>query len=179
LAWINTMATGVREIRIFSPFDGKDQRLLPSRQTPCLERYPVFSPDGRWIAYATDESGRDEVYVQRYPGSGRQLVSSAGGVAPVWAPDGRELFYSVARPNGLEMMAVDVTIGSTFTAGRPHRLFEGPFPPRFPLRAYDVAPDGSRFLMVGLAKSPPTPPITQLVVVFNWHEELKQRVPSQ
>jgi Tol biopolymer transport system component len=126
LAYLRNTAEVNWEIRILSVSDGRDERLLPARRTPCLERYPAFAPEGQWIAYATDESGRDEVYVQRYPSGERRLLSSDGGVSPAWSRNGRELFYTVVRPEGLEMMAVDLTLGSAFKASRPRRLFAGP-----------------------------------------------------
>ena len=84
--------------------------------TPFNERSARLSPDGGWLAYVSDESGRDEVYVRRYPGpQGKTSISTNGGVAPVWSGDGRELFYI----SGNQMMAVSVETGDAFRAGRP------------------------------------------------------------
>jgi Tol biopolymer transport system component len=100
---------------------------------------PVFSPDGHWVAYVSNESGRSEVYVAPFPGpGGRFIISTEGGSEPRWSRDGRELFYR----NGNKMMAVDVQSGSTFRAGTPRLLFEGDYV------SYDVSPDGRRFLMI-------------------------------
>jgi serine/threonine-protein kinase len=121
-----------------------DRRPQPFVQTSALETAPCFSPDGRFIAYNSDESGQAEVYVRPYPGPrGKWQISTEGGTEPVWNPKGRELFYR----SGNKMMAVDVTTQSTFSAGKPTMLFEGPYVPTprsFP--NYDVSPDGQRFL---------------------------------
>ena len=152
----------------------KDGNPQPFLRTPSLETAPRFSPDGRFIAYASDESGRIEIYVRSYPGpGGKWQISSEGGSEPVWNPKGRELFYRA----GNKMMAVDVTVQPTFSAGKPRTLFEGPYlptPRSFP--DYDVSPDGQRFLM--LKPSEQTSSLTQIVVVQNWFEELKQKVPA-
>ena len=113
-------------------------------QTPAVERTPVFSPDGRWIAYTSNESRRNEVYVQAFPGLNEwRQVSTDGGEAPAWSPDGRELFYR----RGDAMMSVPVTTAPTFTAGQSRELFRGPYLSQSSERHYDVAADG-RFLMV-------------------------------
>jgi Tol biopolymer transport system component len=151
--------------------DGKPQ---PFVHTPSLETAPRFSPDGHFIAYVSDESGRLEVYVRPYPGpGGKWQISTEGGAEPVWNPKGRELFYR----SGNKMMAVDIATQPTFSPGKPKMLFEGPYVPTprsFP--DYDVSPDGQRFLMLKaneLAQAP-----AQINVVLNWFEELKQKVPT-
>jgi dipeptidyl aminopeptidase/acylaminoacyl peptidase/predicted Ser/Thr protein kinase len=152
--------------------DGKPQPFL---RTPSNETAPRFSPDGRWIAYASDESGRYEIYVRPYPGpGGKWQISTEGGTEPAWNPKGRELFYR----SGDKMMAVEVTTQGTFSAGKPKMLFEGPYQPT-PLTAtnYDVSPDGQRFLMLKPSESAEAAP-TQITVVLNWFEELKQKVPA-
>lgn len=115
-------------------------------QTPFNKRGARLSPDGRWIAYDTDETGRNEVYVQAFRGSpGRSQISADGGIEPVWARSGRELFYR----NGDKMMAVDVQTGATFHAGAPRVLFEGQHARVVWGEAdYDVSLDGQRFLMI-------------------------------
>jgi serine/threonine-protein kinase len=151
--------------------DGKPQ---PFVQTPSLETAPRFSPDGHFIAYGSDESGRVEIYVRPYPGpGGKWQISSEGGMEPVWNPKGREIFYR----SGNKMMAVDVTTQPAFSAGKPKMLFEGPYVPTprsFP--DYDVSPDGQRFLMLKASEQGQAP--AQINVVLNWFEELKRRVPS-
>ncbi len=138
-------------------------------------RQPRLSPDGRWLAYDSDESGRLEVYVQPYPGpGGKWLISTEGGTQPVWNPNGRQLFYR----NGDKMMAVEITMQPGFAAGKPRVLFEGQYGPSvatFP--NYDVTPDGQRFLMLKAAEAEQAP--TQINVVLNWFEELRRRAPPR
>jgi len=103
-----------------------------------------FSPEGRWLAYESNESGRAEIYVQPFPGPGRKWqVSTAGGAFPVWSPKGGEIFY---RGLDQRMMRVEVEAGATFDAGVPEPLFALPFGGSRSLRKYAVTPDGERFL---------------------------------
>ena len=143
-------------------------------QTAYNERAAVFSPDGRWLAYVSDESRREEVYVQPFPvPGGKWQISTEGGREPAWARNGRELFFR----NGTKMMAVEVTTQPNFAASTPRMLFEGRFEFRPQPRAnYDVSPDGQRFLMVKTSDQQQDG-VRQLVVVLNWFEELKRRVP--
>jgi Tol biopolymer transport system component len=151
-----------------------DRKAQPFLQTRFNESAPTFSPDGHWLAYVSDESGRFEIYAQAYPGpGGKYQISTEGGTEPVWNPNGRELFYR----SGNKMMAVDVTSQPSFSAGKPKMLFEGqylPAPVTYP--DYDVSPDGQRFLM--LKPSEQGASLTQIIVVQNWFEELKRRVPT-
>jgi serine/threonine protein kinase/Tol biopolymer transport system component len=159
-----------------SPTTGSDIWMLrlagerkqePFLKTPFNERFPRFSPDGRWVAYQSDESGRVEVYVQPFPGpGGKWRVSTEGGASPCWARDGRELFYYY----GNKMMAVEVKTEPTFTAGKPRLLFEGQFN-----SYYVVSPDSRRFLMIQAVE--PEQPVTRIDLVLNWFEELKRLVP--
>jgi Tol biopolymer transport system component len=151
-----------------------DRKVLPFLRTPFDEGDPRFSPDGRWIAYMSDESGRSEIYVQPYPGpGGKWQISADGGTEPVWNRNGRELFYR----NGNKMMAVEITTQPNFALGNPRVLFEGPYVlATVPISNYDVSPDGRRFLMVKPVDSAAA--ATQINVVLNWFEELKRRVPT-
>ena len=138
------------------------------------ETAPRFSPDGHWIAYTSSESGRPEIYVRPYPGpGGKYQISTEGGTEPMWNPKGRELFYRA----GNKMMAVNATMQSGFSPGKPRILFEGTYAPS-PRSApnYDVSPDGQRFLMLKATEQALAP--TQINVVLNWFEELGRRVPS-
>jgi hypothetical protein len=136
--------------------------------TPFTKLNTHFSPDGRWVAYQSNDTGRYEIYVQSYPGPGGKFpVSSDGGTTPRWARNGRELFYT----NGDRMMAVDVELGPTFRATKPRVLFQGRYQ-----AGYDVAPDGQRFLMVKPPAEAPTQ-LDKLHIVVNWSEELRRRVP--
>jgi serine/threonine-protein kinase len=158
-----------------SPGSGQVRKAEPFLRTRFNETSPRFSPDGRWLAYVSDESGRNEVYVQPYPGpGGKWQISTEGGKEPVWNPNGRELFYR----NGDKMMTVDIATQPGFAAGKPRVLFEGPYdPPPVPVANYDVSPDGQRFLMLKSTEQAQSAP-TQINVVLNWFEELKRRVPA-
>ena len=141
-------------------------------RTDANEFRPVFSPDGGWIAYESDESGRDEIYVRPFPASdGKWQISTGGGTAPRWAPDGSELFYLEEN----RMMSVPVTIGTSFQPGTPSVLFTHDNPSG-PPPAYSVSPDGIRFVMLQPSEKE-TPP-GQINVVLNWFEELKRLVPT-
>ena len=135
----------------------------------------AISPDGKWLAYESPESGRNEVYVRGFDsGTGKWQVSTDGGTEPVWDPSGGMLFYR----NQDRMMAVDITTQPGFAAGKPRMLFEGQYVPTpATLPNYDVSPDGQRFLMLKPVEHAEEAP-TQINVVLNWLEELKQKVPS-
>jgi Tol biopolymer transport system component len=152
-----------------------DRKAEPFIRTPFNDTAPQFSPDGRWIAYVSNESGHNEVYVQPYPGpGGKWQISTSGGTEPVWNRNGRELFYRA----GNKMMAADVSTQSGFSSGTPRLLFESPYvptPATFP--NYDVSSDGQRFLMLKPVDQSGAA-VTQINVVLNWFEELKQRVPA-
>ena len=138
-----------------------------------------FSPDGRWMVYVSNESGANEVYVQAFPGPGdRHQISSRGGNSnPMWAPNGRELFYTGRKvgENG-PMMAVDVAQGAAFKAGTPHMLFEGSWQVSAVVRSYDMTPDGQHFVMSRPGEIPDQK-VTKLNVVLNWFDELRKRAP--
>jgi len=150
-----------------------DHKTEPFLHTQFNEGAPEFSPDGRWLAYGSDESGRSEIYVQPFPGpGGKWQISTDGGTEPRWARDG-ELFYR----SGDKMMGVETTLKPSFSAGKPKMIFEGRYVPTVATKAnYDVTPDGQRFLMVKESKQESA--ATQINVVLNWFEELKQKVPT-
>jgi len=152
-----------------------DRKAHPFLQTKFNEGAPRFSPDGNWLAYNSDESGRSEVYIQPYPGpGGKWQISTEGGMEPAWNHNGRELFYR----DGNKMMAVDIATQPSFAAGKPRMLFEGQYETTpNSLTNYDVSADGQRFLMLKPTEQTEAPP-TQINVVLNWFEELKQKVPS-
>ena len=151
----------------------------PLLQSEANESAPALAPNGEWIAYVSDQTGRSEIYVQRFPDLGdRQLISSEGGMEPVWSLDGHELFYR----DGQRVMSITVEWEPVFTPSTPEVVFEGPYSAPIPgIRDYDVSPDGQNFLMVkpgGLAGSG-TGETTNLVVIQNWFEELKRLVPVE
>ena len=149
-----------------------DRKPRPLFHGPFNETQPRISPNGRWLAYVSDESGREEVYVVPFPGSGgRWPISTDGGSRPLWARNGRELFYR----SGDRTMAVTVTSDATFSATRPRFLFEAKAISYLWL-SWDVTPDGD-FLMIEPGESD-TPP-TQINVVLNWLQEVRQRVAAK
>jgi serine/threonine protein kinase/Tol biopolymer transport system component len=143
----------------------------PFVTTSFNEHEAKFAPDGRWLAYQSNDSGRNEVYVKPYPGPGRTLmVSTDGGRDPVWSPDGRELFY--LDVSGRKMMVVSFTNEPIARVGTPRLLFEGDYDSG-DARQYDVAPVGQRFLMIKRN------PLRSVNVVLNWFEELERLVPEE
>ena len=137
-----------------SVLDARTGRVTPLLNSPSNEAFPAFSRDGHWLAYSSDESDSYEVYVQRFPGSGRYPISSAGGIQPLWSRDGRELFYRWQD----QMWVVDVRTDGGFAAGKPRLLFERTGYARgAPTRGYDLSLDSQRFLMVKLEQRKPSP----------------------
>jgi eukaryotic-like serine/threonine-protein kinase len=173
LAFSTVSADKKGEIWIF-PFKHGSGKPFLYLQTKGIGAQARFSPNSRWIAYVSDESGRREVYVQAFNGSsaangGKWLISSDGGVQPAWRADGRELFY--LAPNQ-KLMAVDVNVEGTFTSGRPRALFEVDSLSREgPRSYYHVTPDGKRFLIKTVwRRNPPSP----IHVFVNWAAALRE-----
>ena len=155
-----------------APGDRRPRPFAPSR---FVETSPSFSPDGRWIAYVSNESGRFEVYVQPFPGPGERFtISATGGGEPVWSRSGKELFYR----NGDQMMAIDARTASSFRTARPTVLFTGRYlhSQSFRRTEYDVALNGD-FVMLSVAEG--DQPATQINLLMNWFEELTARVPTK
>ncbi|MEO8257692.1 MAG: protein kinase [Acidobacteriota bacterium] len=151
------------------------QRTEPIVAGPASDLSVDVSPDGRWMAYDSNESGQFEVYVRPYPNAaqGRWAISTGGGRQPVWSPDGRELFY---RDFTGAMMAVTVTTTPSFVPGPPVELFDGTgfagSGSAGSSQTFDISKDGRRFLMIKTARAEPS-----LVMVLNWDEEVKRLVP--
>ena len=146
---------------------------------------PQISPNGQWLAYTSNESGRNEVYVRPYPevDGGKWQVSNNGGNSPLWSPDGRKLFY---RNNDV-VISASVETDQVFTVESPKILFQGTYlaanytPGSLELTPWDISPDGKRFLMM---KEPGTGESTRggprrINIIVNWFEELKERVPPK
>jgi hypothetical protein len=146
-------------------------KIQPFLQSTFNQTQAQFSPDGHWVAYVSNESGRDEIYVQPFPGpGGKWMISTEGGSYPLWARSGREIFFR----NEDKMMSVPVETQPTFKAGTPHVLFEDRG--YLGLGNYDVAPDGQHFLMIKEKEAPASS--KELGIVLHWTDELKRIVPS-
>ena len=150
------------------------KKITPILQTPFEERDAVVSPDGRWLAYGTDSTGRSEVYVRPFPNTstGQWQISTNGGRTPLWSRDGKELFF-VGADGDLMTVKVEAT-RTTWNAGQPVQLFQ----PGYFLaggttgRSYDLSADGKRFVMIkyaGLTGAPPS-----IIVVQHFNEELRK-----
>jgi serine/threonine-protein kinase len=166
------------------PMEG-DHKLRMVLKEKYHETQPRISPDGRWMAYTSNESGQNQVYVRPFPEveGGRWQVSASGGDSPLWSPDGRELFFR----NGDAVMAVSSKTDPTFSVETPEMLFQGTYVSAtlayddWDYGTWDISPDGKRFLMMketgsaasGAGRS------RKINVVLNWFEELKQRVPTK
>ena len=152
-------------------------RIEPLIHTGFNELNAEISPDGRWLAYQSNESGWLEVYVRPFPkvDSGRWQVSTGGGTRPLWARNGRELFY--LDGNNLLTSVPVQTAGSTFSAGNPTKILNTAYWVTLSGRTYDASPDGQRFLMIKDAAATQTSTATpaSMVVVINWFEELRAR----
>ncbi len=164
-----------------TPFDlgvmqlGNESSAKPLLETQFIhEVVPIISPDGHWVAYQSNESGRGEVYVRPFPNAeeGQWQVSRGGGFTPVWGPDGRKLFYR----SGQAMMVVAIETEPTFAAGSPEFLFTDRYYANVGLY-FDISRDGQRFLMMQEVEQTQETS-TQLIFVENWFEELKRLVPT-
>ena len=165
------------DIAIVSEGEEKEKIFLA---TPFDESQPTFSPDGHWLAYTSNESGREEVYARAFPGpGGKWQISTEGGSNPQWSPTGREIFFRA----GDEVLAVSIATDEDtgIIAGDVIPLFSGDFR-KAPLNNqehlyYDVASDGERFVMLRPVPREAAP--TTLTVVLNWVDELTTRVPTE
>ena len=152
----------------------------PIVQTTFAEFDAEISPDGRYIAYQSNESGVFEIYVRPYPNAngGRWQISTAGGLRPLWARSGRELFF--ADPANTLMSVPVETSGGTFSAGSPVKVFDRKYAMPTAFRPYDVSADGKRFLMLKEGDNDDkTSSPAGMIVVENWFEELRSRVPAR
>ena len=174
--------TPQENIYALTPGEGEPQ---PVVATDAREHSPVISPDGEWIAYVSDESGLNEVWVAQFPeGIGRRRISNGGGTEPLWSRDGRELFFGGLIEDGtFSLKVVTISVADGLEIGPAQVLFPVPNRPEnetFRIGGnsgptYDISPDGSRFLMI---KESTGPPQTEIIVIQNWFEELKRLVPA-
>jgi Tol biopolymer transport system component len=145
-------------------------KIQPFLQSTFNQSSAQFSPDGHWVAYVSNESGREEVYVQPFPGpGGKWMISTGGGSYPLWARNGREIFYRSEE----RIMSVPVETQSSFKAGTPRLLFRGES--YLGVGNYDVAPDGQHFLMIKEKEAPAKS--KELNIILHWTDDLKRRVP--
>ena len=166
------------DLWVYAPH-AKDIPATPVIGPGVEETQPVWSPDGRWLAYTSPTTGRPEVYVRPYPGPGEAvMVSTSGGSSPAWNPNGRELFYIESGQDQDRLMAV--TVSAPARPERPASLFSfargSLFQGTTLLTPYAVAPDGRRFYAVRNVPRRPTP-VTEIHVTLNWFEELKVKSP--
>jgi serine/threonine-protein kinase len=160
------------------PPDSKGE-LKPVIRTPARETQAAVSPDGRWLAYASDETGVSEVYLQRYPSlSDRQLVSVGGGIMPVWSPDGRKvIFLQGGPPRDIMAVAIGTTGDGVVRVSTPSKIGDWRYySTQGAPRPYDVTRD-ERLLVIGLPETGIPMAHRQIHVVVNWFEELKRLVP--
>jgi Tol biopolymer transport system component len=154
------------------PLGTGERKPIPVANSGFNETQGQFSPDGRWVAYASDESGRYGIYVVPFPPgdgrTGKSPVSSAGGLQPRWRADGKELYYLGSDGT---VMAVDTQTDPVFQATTPHALFRSPTVAYASSELYDVTRDGKKFLMVKGLVGEPSSPVT---VVVNWETGLKK-----
>ena len=170
IAYERLGASGRWEIWML-PMEG-DHKPYPYLQGQFQKRHPAFSPDGKWIAYSSFESGREEVYVQRFPGPGEKVqVSTDGGNYPVWSRDGRRLIYESSDT----LWAVDVVNSPNFRLGKSQTLYQGRIWNAAAGPNYALSPDGKRFVVVERGKDTPE---NNLNVVLNWTEELLRHAGS-
>jgi Tol biopolymer transport system component len=168
---LRTAPIGAGNPDIFG-FTGADTTLVPLAASPASEFHPALSPDGRWLAYASNESGAFEVYVRPFPetATAKWQVSTAGGGEPAWSSTGRELFYINGRS---EMVSAEIQPGATFTVGKQRVLFPASqFSRPGPLPSYSVSPDDKRFLMVREGEATQQ---SELVVAEHWLEGLRRK----
>ena len=161
-----------------SIFDFREEKDLHFTVDERGVSYPTLSPDGEWLAYCVIEAGQMGVYVRSSKGIGKTLkVSQEGGQAPVWARSGKKLFYRSG--DFAKMWVVDIQTEGSLTASRPKLLFEKyGLGSSSPQRGYDISLDDRLFLMVKIEDVKPKP-VTEMILIQNWFEELKDLVPIE
>ena len=152
------------------PMMGDQRSVVPLVTGPAAELAPRFSPNGRWIVYQSNETGRLEIYVRPFPDAGARVqVSTEGGTEPVWARSGRALFYRTSAG----IVSVAVTTGATFSLGERRVVLPGDYLTDPTHSNYDVSPDGNQFLMLKQAGAAATP-----IIVHNWGRELREKLAA-
>ncbi len=157
----------------------KPGKPVPFLITPFTERTPAFSPEGRWVAFYSDESGRYEVYVRPFPGpGGKWQISTGGGRYPTWAPNGRELFYRTLEVSTRIMVVSYQAEENSFHAGKPRLWSEGQFTGRGSAQTFALHPDGRRFAVLKAAEDTAAQEVTHVNIVTNWFDEVRRRVAA-
>jgi Tol biopolymer transport system component/DNA-binding winged helix-turn-helix (wHTH) protein len=173
--WTHPIEIGPQGLRL-----GMSEPIIRSTFSPPMltRTAPAFSPDGKWLAYCSLESGGIEVYVRPYPGpGGKWRISNGGGTFPIWSPNRRELFF-LARPSEKMMVTSYNTVGDTFIPGEPRVWSERPLLDLGELSCCDIAPDGKRFAVVLNADGTSEyKPASSLTFLLNFFDELRRRVP--
>ena len=172
-----------RDVRVDTGMDLVMTSMTGERQakdilaTETEELNAEISPDGRWLAYESEETGQSEVYVRPFPDieTGRWQISRGGGTKPLWRRDGQELFFLAPRGR---MMAVPVELGESFSSGGATELFSGEYFEESRGRTYDITPDGERFIMVKYGRETSDSEHGEIVTVLNWTEELERLLPA-
>ena len=175
LAFVETAGPTLTDLLTLT-LDG-DRKPQVFLRTPARESHPEFSPDGRWLAYQSDETGAIETWVRAFPDTrAKWQISRGGGQTPRWSRDGRELVYRV--PDGqLMSVKVDITATRSFQYEAPQPLFPDGFAFRALNAMYDFAPDGKRFVMIQDGEA--AAPVTHVRFVFNWFDELKAQLSGR
>ena len=175
------MTPDARRNVMILPMEGDDRSgWKPGKPTvflnsPTDEGEPMFSPDGRWLAYSSGESGRQEVHVRPFPGpGGTWQISTRGGMNPTWSRTKHELFYAADG----QIMVVDYAVdGDSFRAGKPRLLSDQRHQTRGPNRTFDLHPDGERFVLAPAAPATNGPKLDRVVFQFNFFDELRRIAP--
>ena len=175
--------TGLHHTVMILPLEGdvvsglKAGTPRPFLDSGTMGSEPVFSPDGRWLAYSSQESGRAEVYVQPFPGPGpKTRVSTEGGFTPTWSRTSHELFYGFV--DGRIMVATYRESAGTFVVEKPRLWSEGRYQTRGPERMFDLHPDGTRFALAPVSQSPNVARPDKAILVFNFFDELRRIAPA-
>jgi serine/threonine-protein kinase len=173
LAFIDALSVSNTDIHLL---DMKSRRVTPFINSQAWEAFPAISPDGRWMAYSSNESERAEVWIRPFPGQGgKWKISSERGTEPIWSKDGKQLYYREAN----RVWAADIRTGESLSHGKPRLLFEKQgLVWGSPARNWDLWPDGQGFIMVKEEEIKPQP-VTEMILIQNWFEELKRLVPAK
>jgi Tol biopolymer transport system component len=149
----------------------------PFLSGPFIEKDAAFSPDGRWLAYASNETGKLEVYVQPFPGpGGRWQISAGGGSSPRWSRSSKELFYRAADQR--IMVTTYATTGNSFGAGKAGLWSPNQFGSGGPTSNFDLHPDGKRLVVLKAPSGVENAPVNKVTFFFNFFEELRRKVPA-